>query len=65
MKPQSADFISKKASFPPQSRKEAHRRGTTLTYTSGSIKKDEIKKPCPIGQGRRLRGTTLHYTPHP
>lgn len=44
MKPQSADFISKKASFPPQSRKEAHRRGTTLTYTSGSIKKDEIKK---------------------
>ena len=59
MKPQSADFISKKASFPPQSRKEAHRRGTTLTYTSGSIKKDEIKKAL----SHRTRAQIARYHP--
>lgn len=59
MKPQSADFISKKASFPPQSRKEAHRRGTTLTYTSGSIKKDEIKKAL----SHRTRAPMARYHP--
>jgi len=50
-----------KTQKPPSAlQKEAHGRGTTLTFHSEYRKGN--KKALSIGQGRSTRGTTLHYT---